>query len=149
MHIIGRTDLGIYYGQNIIVILEVIQNIDCKINIYFGFDFVFSFQSIELRNKMFAKELRRGKALSNNQTSPKLPTVDQLPGYCFDGKILILNYLTYQYVDLTYTPLQEIVNYPGGIRLGASVKAYSHYLLISFRKKKDGIQKGLQKNLEI
>lgn len=66
---------------------------------------------------MFAKELKRGKSAPKNQDAVRYESSD----YCFDGENLILNYLTYQYIDLTYRPLQEIVNYPGGIRETVSV----------------------------
>lgn len=72
---------------------------------------------------MFAKELRRGKSTaSKNQESSQITndTID----YRFDGEKLILNYLTYQYIDLTYRPLQEIVNHPAGIRSTISVMSY-------------------------
>ena len=81
-----------------------------------------SYQSIELRNKMFAKELKRGKSVASKNM--ETGSSDECSGYCFDGENLILNYLTYQYIDLTYQPLQEIVNYPGGIRRTVSVIHY-------------------------
>ena len=116
-------DLGIYYGQNMEQILEKIQNIDCRNYFNFNFDFdfdFFSYQSVELRNKMFAKELKRGKSAPKNQDSIQ-SSFNESSDYCFDGENLILNHLTYQYIDLTYQPLQEIVNYPGGIRETVSV----------------------------
>ena len=106
-----------------------ILNIDCKFNfqklyqIYVNFIILSSFQSIELRNKMFAKELRRGKSNSSKvQTQPVLSPAVESSTFCFDGENLVLNYLTYQYIDLTYQPLLEIVNYPGGIRQNVSDK---------------------------
>lgn len=88
------------------------------------FKFVFSFQSIELRNKMFAKELKRGKTSDDSKkidSSSSLSTYSEPASFEFDGETLILNYLTYQYIDLKYRPLQEIVNYPAGIRAQPSV----------------------------
>jgi hypothetical protein len=72
---------------------------------------------------MFAKELKRGKSASKNQDI-MLSTINEASNYCFDGENLILNYLTYQYIDLTYRPLQEIVNYPGGIKEMVSVDQF-------------------------
>ena len=89
---------------------------------------------------MFAKELRRGKSLTSTSTlsqaeSPTIQTdsKEREKEYCFDGEKLILNYLTYQYIDLTYHPLQEIVNYPEGIRSSSIVttSAYSSFLILS------------------
>ena len=81
-----------------------------------------SYQSIELRNKMFAKELKRGKSVASGSPSANNnDSSNMLNTYCFDGENLILNYLTYQYLDLTYLPLQQIVNYPGDIRATVSV----------------------------
>ena len=71
---------------------------------------------------MFAKELKRGKSImSSNQNIIPTPLASEPSDYCFDGEKLILNYLTYQYIDLTYKPLQDIVNYSGKIRLTVSV----------------------------
>lgn len=85
----------------------------------------FSFQSIELRNKMFARELRRGKSMASKPQISSLSIISPISEsstYCFDGENLVLNYLTYQYIDLSYQPLLEIVNYPGGIRHSVSDK---------------------------
>lgn len=72
---------------------------------------------------MFAKELRRGKSNSSKvQTQSILSTAVESSTFCFDGENLVLNYLTYQYIDLTYQPLLEIVNYPGDIRQNVSDK---------------------------
>lgn len=68
---------------------------------------------------MFAKELKRGKSVAS--MNMETASADECYGYCFDGENLILSYLTYQYIDLTHQPLQEIVNYPGGIRDAVSV----------------------------
>ena len=77
-----------------------ILNIDCKFNfqklyqIYVNFIILSSFQSIELRNKMFAKELRRGKSNSSKvQTQPVLSPAVESSTFCFDGENLVLNYL--------------------------------------------------------
>lgn len=67
---------------------------------------------------MFAKELKRGKSVASGSPAAASNTSNS---YCFDGENLILNYLTYQYIDLTYLPLQQIVNYPGGIRTTTTV----------------------------
>lgn len=109
---------------------------------------VFSYQSIELRNKMFAKELKRGKSTPKPQDTILSTTINEPSEYCFDGENLILNYLTYQYIDLTYQPLQEIVNYPGGIRETVSVHIQTRHFLFNFyfRTKKDGIQMEQSKN---
>lgn len=91
---------------------------------------------------MFAKELRRGKSAPKNQDSIQ-SSFNESSNYCFDGENLILNYLTYQYIDLTYQPLQEIVNYPGGIRETVSVNLITIFMfLFNFqsRIKKDGIR---------
>lgn len=80
-----------------------------------------SYQSIELRNKMFAKELKRGKSVASGSPTMASDSSKASDSYCFDGENLILNYLTYQYIDLTYLPLQQIVNYPGDIRTTISV----------------------------
>lgn len=73
---------------------------------------------------MFARELKRGKSMASKSQESLSPTGQnsvETDNYCFDGENLILSYLTYQYLDLTYRPLQEIVNYPGDIRLSVSV----------------------------
>lgn len=132
-HIIGRMDHGIYFGQNTELILEKIAHIDCTLCFFINvilLSFVLSYQSVELRNKMFAKELRRGKSTNskNQEGSPQLS--NEAIDYRFDGETLILNYLTYQYIDLTYRPLQEIVNYPGGVRSSVSVTINCLALLI-------------------
>lgn len=87
-----------------------------------------SYQSIELRNKMFAKELKRGKSVASGSPTIVNDSLNASSSYCFDGENLILNYLTYQYLDLTYLPLQQIVNYPGDIRTTVSV-TFQYFLL--------------------
>lgn len=71
---------------------------------------------------MFAKELKRGKSVASGSPAATSSTSSS---YCFDGENLILNYLTYQYADLTYLPLQQIVNYPGDIRTTVSVYTFA------------------------
>jgi len=70
---------------------------------------------------MFAKELKRGKSVASGSPTITNDSSNTSNTYCFDGENLILNYLTYQYIDLTYLPLQQIVNYPGDIRITVSV----------------------------
>lgn len=77
---------------------------------------------------MFAKELRRGKTVTSiipdSQSSLTVSVFEQdrrSLSHLFDGENLHLYYLTFQYCDLTYEPLREIVNYPGGIRSIVSV----------------------------
>lgn len=122
--------------------LYAVVSINCFIN-------RFSYQSIELRNKMFAKELKRGKSATPKNLDPIPASFNEDLNYCFDGENLILNYLTYQYTDLTYQPLQEIVNYPGGLRETVSVYHKRNRFVLSnfcFRRKKDGILTGQLKN---
>ncbi len=74
---------------------------------------------------MFARESKRGKSMVSKSQEESLSPIGQnsveADNYCFDGENLILSYLTYQYLDLTYRPLQGIVSYPGDIRLFVSV----------------------------
>lgn len=75
---------------------------------------------------MFARELKRGKSTTSSKSqedlSPQSRNNSLEPdNYCFDGENLILTYLTYQYIDLTYPPLRDIVNYPINIRSSVSV----------------------------
>lgn len=77
---------------------------------------------------MFAKELKRGKSVASGSPAATSSTSDS---YCFDGENLILNYLTYQYIDLTYLPLQQIVNYPGDIRSTITVSSLTLFLKLT------------------
>lgn len=77
-----------------------------------SFAFTLRLQSIELRNKMFAKELRRGQ---RQASKPQISTATRT-SFCFDGHELTLNYLTYQMCDLTYPPLAQIVNNPSNVK---------------------------------
>lgn len=70
---------------------------------------------------MFAKELKRGKSAASTSYAINGNPSTLTNTFCFDGENLILTYLTYQYIDLTYAPLQQIVNFPGDIRSKVSV----------------------------
>ena len=70
---------------------------------------------------MFAKELERGKTSNESKRIESSNSNDEPVSFEFDGETIILNYLTYQYIDLKYRPLQEIVNYPAEIRSRPSV----------------------------
>ena len=78
---------------------------------------------------MFAKELKRGKSVASGSPTITNDSRNSFNSYYFDGENLILNYLTYQYLDLTYLPLQQIVNYSGDIRSTVSVSLTLSYSL--------------------
>lgn len=92
---------------------------------------------------MFAKELKRGKSAASGSSTINSNPLASSNSFCFDGENLILNYLTYQYIDLTYAPLQQIVNYPADIKSKVSVcKLFLFrflYKFLIFRKMRVGI----------
>lgn len=78
---------------------------------------------------MFAKELRRGHPSNQQQLQPKSTTTTTMStssaNFCFDGKELTLNCLTYQICDLTYPPLAQIVNNPSNVKTYVTVSTKS------------------------